>query len=247
MPEKHYFEQFDYAEKYLLPYLQKFIPELYKMRVLEIGCAEAGLMEALHNRGADCVGIELSPERAELAKEKNPEFNIVVGDISDRNLPEKIEGQFDLIIMREVIEHVPDKENAFINLKKLVKKDGYLFISFPPKYSPFAGHQQIGKSFLKLVPYLHLLPRFILNPVTKALNEKSGFVDEIKLHYSTGMGILKFRKLCRINNFTPLETEVYLFRPIYKMRFGLPTVRSVNIPLVREFAVLGYETLLISK
>lgn len=247
MAEKHFYEQAEYTKKYLIPYFQKHIPEFHKLSVLEVGCAEGGLLEVLMDMGMDVCGIELSEERANIAKKKNPKLNILVGDIMDEQLPEKLGRKFDFVIMREVIEHIPNKYAAFRNLDLLTTDTGYLFVSFPPKRSPFAGHQQIAKSFLKMIPYLHVLPESLLRPIAKKLGEKSDYVDEIKLHFSTGMVIDQFEILYMLKNFKPVKRELFLFRPIYAYRFGLPTVKLPNIPLIREFISFGCEALLRKK
>lgn len=244
MAEKHFYEQIEYTKKYLLPYFQKNIPNFHKLDVLEVGCAEGGLLEVLQEIGMNVTGIEISEERVAIANKKNPMLNIIVGDIMDEKLPTKIGKKFDLLIMREVIEHIPDKFAAFKNLDALTKDNGFLFISFPPKRSPFAGHQQIAKSSLKNIPYLHILPKPVLKFVAKQLGERDDYVDEIKLHYSTGMTIGKFEFHCLLKRFVPVKKELFLFRPIYAYRFGLPTIKLPNIPLLREYISFGYEILL---
>jgi SAM-dependent methyltransferase len=244
MAEKHFYEQAEYTRKYLLPYLQKNLQSFHTMKVLEVGCAEGGLLEVLQEIGMDATGLELLEERARIATQKNPNLRVVVGDIMDEALPAKIGEQFDLVIMREVIEHIPDKYAAFKNLDLLTKPNGFLFISFPPKYSPFAGHQQIAKSPLKLIPYLHIIPEFLLRPLAKALGERNDYVDEIKLHYSTGMEIDKFEFHCLLKRFKTIKRDLFLFRPIYAFRFGLPTVKLPNIPVLRECISFGCEVLL---
>ncbi|KAF0139141.1 MAG: 3-demethylubiquinone-9 3-methyltransferase, partial [Stygiobacter sp.] len=119
MAEKHFYEQIEYTKKYLIPYFQKQIPEFHKLSVLEVGCAEGGLLEVFMELGMDVCGIEISQERADIAKEKNPKLNIIVGDIMDEKLTEKVGKKFDFVIMREVIEHIPDKYAAFRNLDLL--------------------------------------------------------------------------------------------------------------------------------
>lgn len=244
MAEKHFYEQAEYTKKYLIPYFQKHIPDFHKLSVLEVGCAEGGLLEVLMELGMDVSGVELDPERAAIANKKNGKLNVMVGDIMDGELTKKLKKQFDFVIMREVIEHVHNKYAAFKNLEALTKEEGYLFISFPPKRSPFAGHQQIAKSFLKMIPYLHILPKSILRPIAKYLGEKEDYVDEIKLHFSTGMVIDHFETLYALNLFKPIKKELFLFRPIYAYRFGLPTIKLPNIPIIREYISFGCESLL---
>lgn len=250
MAEKHFYEQREFTKKYLLPYFQKNIPNFHKMKVLEVGCAEGGLLEVFLELGMEAAGIELDEKRVETARKKNPNLNIVVGDITDTELLKTISAKFDiskkfdLIIMREVIEHIKNKRAAFDNLDKLLNDGGYLFVSFPPKYSPFAGHQQIGKSFLKMIPYLHLFPKILLKPVANYLNEKEDYIEEIKYHFSTGCTIKEFEMLSMIHNFQYVKKELFLFRPIYSIRFGLPTIKLPDVQLFREFISFGCEALL---
>jgi len=244
MAEKHFYEQKEYTTKYLLPYLQKQISNFHQLNVLEVGCAEGGLLDALQEIGINCTGIEISEERIRIAKTKNSSIDIIHGDISDSNLTVNIPDQYDVVIMREVIEHIENKYSAFKNLNSLLKENGYLFVSFPPKYSPFAGHQQIAQSFLKVVPYLHLLPTPLLKVISRSLNEKQEYVDEIKLHYKTGMSIEQFELLCMLNNFKPIIKELFVFRPIYSYRYGIPKLKVPNIRGFKEIYTFGYETLL---
>lgn len=244
MPEKHFYEQKQYTDDFLLPFFKKHIPDFHKKRILEVGCAEGGLLESLQSIGMEVWGLELSPERARLAIQKNRSLNILVGDITDSELQSKLKDKFDLIIMREVIEHLHNKDSAFDNLNKLLNDNGYLFISFPPKRSPFAGHQQIGKSILRVIPYLHTLPAILLKYVATALGEDPGYIDEIKHHHSTGCTISKFDFYCKKRNFIAIQEDYYLFRPIYAQRFGIPIIKLPNIPLVREYITFGCEVLL---
>ncbi len=248
MAEKHYFEQKEYTREYLIPYLRKYISDLEKLKVLEIGCAEGGTIEEFMSVGIDAVGLEIDENRVEIARKKNPSIKIIVGDITNPDIKKYFlddsTKKFDLIIMRETIEHIKNKKAAFDNLVFLLNQNGYIFISFPPKYSPFAGHQQIARSFLKLIPYLHLFPNSILKPIAKLLNEKKDYVDEIKLHYSTGCTINKIESLSSYYKLKVIRKDLYLFRPIYTYRYGLPSIKLPDIPLIREFITFGYEVLL---
>ena len=244
MPEKHFYEQKEYANRYLIPYFRKHIPDFEKKKVLEVGCAEAGLLDALSELGMETVGIELSEMRASVAKSKNKNLRVHVGDISKKNAAEKIGETFDMIVMREVIEHIPDKKTTFENLDKLLRPGGYLFMSFPPKYSAFAGHQQVGKTMLKAFPYIHMLPKPVIKMMMDLVNEPNGFLDHVKMNYGTGCSISVFENLYKSRKFVPVVKEFYVFRPIYKLRFDLPTIKFPNIPVFREFVAFGCETLL---
>ncbi|MGD8780146.1 MAG: class I SAM-dependent methyltransferase [Ignavibacteria bacterium] len=247
MAKKQYLEQVEYTNNYLHKYFEGNISNFSKLKILEVGCAEAGFLKVMQEHGHSVCGIELDETRAGLAKEINNDIDVIVGDITDENLINKINEQYDLIVMREVIEHVPDKDKAFENLYKLLKDDGYLFISFPPKYSGFAGHQQVGRSILKFTPYIHLLPDFIVSILVKIFGESPNFVKHINSNYATGISIRRFNSLCRKYNFYFHKKEFYLFRPIYKQRFNLPVIKIFNIPLLREILAFGCECLLRKK
>ena len=184
MAEKQYYEQIEFSKSYLIPYLKKNLPDFEKLKVLEIGCAEAGVMVVLAELNIKSVGVELDKTRADLALQKNPDFKIIVGDISSDTIVDEIGEKFDLIIMREVIEHVPDKISTFKNLAALLNENGYMYMTFPPKYSGFAGHQQVSRSIIRFVPYLHFLPKFLMKILFKIAGEKnSNFPDFIKENY----------------------------------------------------------------
>lgn len=247
MAEQHFYEQRDHTDNYLIPFFKKHISNFKKLKVLEVGCAEAGLMDRLSELDFDVTGVEIDPDRAKIATEKNNKLNVIVGDISDPKIIEKTGGYFDFIIMREVIEHVIDKEAAFKNLNLLLKPGGHLFISFPPKYSPFAGHQQVGLSILKAVPYIHMLPKSFITFLVKLFKEHPNFPHHVKYNYSTGCSISRFEKLFEKNGFSVIIEDFFLFRPVYKLRFGLPVVKLPNIPILREIISMGCETLLKKK
>ncbi|OGU62678.1 MAG: hypothetical protein A2V66_04305 [Ignavibacteria bacterium RBG_13_36_8] len=244
MLEKFYNEQVSYSRKYLIPFLKRNIPNFNFLSILEIGCAEAGFLSVLQQEGIECEGIELNERRAKVAVEKNPNLKIIIGDISGENILEKIGRQYDLIIVREVIEHIQNKDTTFRNLCELLKPNGYLFITFPPKYSPFAGHQQVGRTFLRKLPYIHLFPESLLKILEKTLNENPGYADHLQLHFKTGISIYRFKKFLQKYGFIAIKKQFFIFRPIYKLRYGLPIIKIPNIWILREFICFGCESLL---
>lgn len=244
MAEKHFFEQEKHTNRYLLPYFKKHLPNFEKMKVLEIGCAEAGLIYVLNDLGMNVRGLELLASRVDVAKEKHPHLDIMVGDITDEKLVEKIGDTFDFIIMRETIEHVPNRTAAFKNLSWLLKNDGYIYFTFPPRFSPFAGHQQVGTTVLRRVPYLHLLPEIVIRALGRIFDERQAAIDFIIQNYHEGISIRSFEKYTKQFGFKPIVKELFLVRPIYETRFGSKPKQVPDIPLLREFTALGCECLL---
>jgi len=67
---KRYFDiQVANAEKYVIPFIEEKIRINPGMRVLEIGCGEAGVLKAFINKGCFGMGVELDAPRIEHAKE----------------------------------------------------------------------------------------------------------------------------------------------------------------------------------
>jgi len=244
MAEKHFFEQKQHAASYLIPYFEKHISNFAKASVLEIGCAEGGFLDVLHEQGVHCTGLELSAPRVVTAKKQNPNMQIYQGDITDNYIIDKIGKTFDLIVMRDTIEHIPDKQSTFLNISKLLKPGGHCYITFPPRYSGFAGHQQVGASLMRLMPYLQLMPTHMIRILGSILNERSHVIDNIISFKKTGLSIHNFEKYCSQFKLKPVVRDLFLFRPIYAIRFHLKPTRLPNIPILREFITLGCEYLL---
>jgi len=244
MAEKHYEEQIRHTKEYLIPYLNRHLPDWRQYRILEVGCAEGGFLSVLREHNVDAVGVELEPDRVETARRRDPLLQIEVGDITDSTLAAKWPQHFDLIVMRDVIEHVPERDAAFANLNRLLKPGGCLYITFPPRFSAFAGHQQNGRTTLKRVPYLHLLPDFAIRFLGQIFGENKALIAAVIHNYRTGLTIRRFETFYNKHGFTPVVEELFWIRPVFKIRFGLTPRRFPNIPFFREFLALGCEYLL---
>ena len=244
MGEIHFNEQKRFTKSYILPYFEANLPDLKNMKILEVGCAEAGFLDVLYKMKIEATGLELEQGRVDIALKNNPKLNVMVGDITDDKIVEKIGKSFDLILMRDVIEHIPDRIAAFKNLNKLLNINGFLYITFPPRFSGFAGHQQNAKSILRFVPYLHLLPNFVIRLLGKMFDEKSEFTESILLNYRIGLTISAFNKFYSQSHFKAMVKDLFLFRPIFKIRFNITPRKFPNILLLREFFAFGCEYLL---
>ena len=93
-------------------------------RVLDIGAGECPLRPTLEEMGYEYCSLDIEQNRGGT-------INFVTR--IDGVLPEQLEsaGGFDLLILTEVLEHVPDWEIAFSNLVKLLKTGGHCIITTP--------------------------------------------------------------------------------------------------------------------
>jgi 2-polyprenyl-3-methyl-5-hydroxy-6-metoxy-1,4-benzoquinol methylase len=71
-------------------------------RVLDVGCGPGFLMLFLAELGVDVEGVDFSPSSRELAPSAVRE-QILIGDVSEPHVPER---SVDLVVCREVLEHL---------------------------------------------------------------------------------------------------------------------------------------------
>jgi 2-polyprenyl-3-methyl-5-hydroxy-6-metoxy-1,4-benzoquinol methylase len=106
--------------------------------VLEIGCGvgtETKLLGEFLNKGK-LYSYDIAPENIRIAKESLSGFRNVELDVADATKL-ILDEVFDVIIMPDVIEHIPLELHArmFQNMSKMLKPDGFIFIHIPnPEY-----------------------------------------------------------------------------------------------------------------
>ena len=100
-------------------------------KVLDVGCGDGTFLSMLGDDWQK-FGVEISPERAELARAKG----IEVRTIGLMDL--ECESGFDLITLYEVIEHLFRPREALMKVKELMLPDGLLVVSTPDAESALA-------------------------------------------------------------------------------------------------------------
>ena len=239
--------------KYVIPYIENVMPVNEKTEVLEIGCGEAGNLVPFIEMGCPVTGIDISEERINNAKsfisqilpESNPRF--ICEDIY--NVDPQVVGKFDLIILRDVIEHIPNQEKFMNILKKFLKPEGHVFFGFPPWRMPFGGHQQICKSkFLSKLPFFHLLPKDLYRWILKIFGENEGKINLLMELRDTGISINRFNNIVKSQDFRFAKQTLYFINPNYQTKFGLKP-RKLNpligsIPYLRDFFTTCYYSLI---
>ncbi len=224
---------FDYqtanATKYVIPFIERTFPLPAGARVLEIGCGEGGVLRAFMEKGCVGVGVELVENRAENAKQFLQEFidkgvcQIFSKNIYDvQDVAEELGGTFDLIVMKDVIEHIPDQKKLLATLRNFLKPNGCIYAGFPPWQMPFGGHQQICQKsrFLAKLPYYHLLPAFLYAWILRRGGESEAIVKDLLEVKSTGISIERFERISRQNNYSLQDNIHYFTNPIYEYKFG---------------------------
>lgn len=220
-------QQYENAKAYLIPFLEEAGPLTPGMKVLEIGCGEGGVLKPFAERDIYSVGVDLSAKRIESANSLMESFVqrdkalFIAQNVYEDTFLEKWQGQFDWILLKDTIEHIPEQERFIPYLNKFLKPGGKIFLGFPPWYMPFGGHQQICKSKISKLPYLHLLPRSLYKGIVQAAGEAPRTVQELMEIKDTGISIERFERIVSQSPFSLKHKRFYLFNPIYKYKFGL--------------------------
>lgn len=95
--------------------------------VLDVGCASGGLLAALHGLAGRREGIELDPVAAAAARAHADQVH-VGGLESLRGVPA---AAFDVVVLGDVLEHLPDPAGALPLAAQWVRPGGVLVISLP--------------------------------------------------------------------------------------------------------------------
>lgn len=240
---KRYFRELAYtSEKYLLPFIEGVCPIVPGMRVLEIGCGMGGNLAPFVQRGCRVTGVDLGKDRIEnaalmLQAEGNPDIELIAADIFTVN---HLQHCFDLVIVHDVIEHIPDKDRFFKSVRDFLKPGGVLFMAFPAWQMPFGGHQQICRSrLLSHLPFFHLLPRFMYKGILTLFHESESTVNELLSIKECGISVGQFRHYLEKYNYEVCKERLYFINPHYEIKFHLrPRVLSpfiAGLPYIRNF------------
>ena len=243
---KHYWGyQYRLAKANLAPYLRQMGAFREGASVIEIGCGEAGVLAAFVEAGAGrAVGTDISQNRldaaAHIAAELGLEMSFSSHDVLFDELQPEWLGAFDLVILRDVLEHLDDARLALENVGKLLRAGACAFIEFPPYTSPFGGHQHLLRNFWGKFPYVHLLPEPIFRKITA-----SGWheldIAEVRRLRNVRLTPRLFQRAAEAAGFRIVGERYYLSRPVFAYKFGLPTVSLTPLkalPGVKEILSL---------
>ena len=231
------------SDKHVVPFIESVI-ELNNRTVLEIGCGEGGVLKPFIDRGAICYGIDINASKIQHATEtfcqeiSDKKANFVVRDIYNPKIIKEYKDQFDVILLMNTIEHIPDSQKLMNVMKHILKPDGLVFIAFPPWFMPYGGHQQMAESRWAKLPYYHLLPKRLYKSLLSLFGESDIKIRNLMSIVATKMTIQGFERLVNASKFRIVKKRFYLINPIYEVKFGLNAIRQLpflrSIPWLRD-------------
>lgn len=126
-PDIHIRARQDLAERNLhwLKTLLKY--RLPPSKVLEVGCAHGSFVALLRQAGYDACGVEMSPWVVEFGRDT---FGapIAIGPVETLAIAH---GSLDVIVLMDVLEHLPDPVATMAHCLNLLQPDGLLLVQTP--------------------------------------------------------------------------------------------------------------------
>ncbi|WP_264560009.1 class I SAM-dependent methyltransferase [Flavobacterium sp. N2270] len=101
--------------------ITKLIPQ--KGTILDIGSGTGDFLMTAKNNGWNIKGLEPNLKAKQIAVSKGVVFEEDLESIADNSI--------DVITMWHVLEHVPNLDEQFTQLKRIVKPNGYIVIAVP--------------------------------------------------------------------------------------------------------------------
>ena len=246
--EKYFQEQSYTTEKFVIPFINDLISITSELTIAEIGCGEGGNLKPFLDLGCEVAGIDLAENKIANARKffenhsKYSNLTLIAQDIYKINPDDLV--KFDLIIMRDTLEHIHDQDSFLEHFKKFIKPSGKVFLAFPPWRMPFGGHQQVCDSkFLRKLPYFHLLPKALYTGILKLFGENDLKIRGLIEVKETRISIIRFKKILNKRNYKIDKETYYLINPNYEIKFRfkarkLPGV--LNIPYLKDFFTTTY-------
>jgi 2-polyprenyl-3-methyl-5-hydroxy-6-metoxy-1,4-benzoquinol methylase len=162
--------------------LEKYISNhLKRISFLDVGCGKGEALSAAKDLGWEALGIEISQEAATLAQIRSG-VPVLAGQFDAINIES---GKFDIIYLREVLEHIREPVKLLRCLNNWLRPGGVLFIQVPNDLLSYRNH--LFNKIWWIIPPAHLYC-FTPNVLSKVIKDiglnivsSGGFADAIGL------------------------------------------------------------------
>ncbi len=100
-------------------------------RVLDIGCGNGNLLLPIRQNGEEVYGVEINPINSKYCNKMG--LNVFCGVLEEANFNNDF---FDIVILSQVIEHLPSPKKTIEEIYRILKPGGRLYI-FCPNYESY--------------------------------------------------------------------------------------------------------------
>lgn len=98
-------------------------------RVLELGCSSGYFAAELQRRGAWVTGLDVDADAVAVARLRGIVAHVV--DVEDPGSLAGLAGNYDLVVLANVLEHLRRPETVLSGIRSLLAGDGRILISVP--------------------------------------------------------------------------------------------------------------------
>ena len=131
-------------------------------RVADLGCGQGDYVRGLLAYTPHVSGVEYFEAAVQRYRSTYPgEDRVEAGDIQRLRFAD---GSFDVVLLNEVLEHVPDDRLALREARRVLRPDGHLVVFSPNRFHPFETHGADtlkGKAIPVYAPFLPYVPLWI--------------------------------------------------------------------------------------
>lgn len=101
----------------------------HRERILDIGCADGSLGQYLKEFDCHVTGVDISDDMINVANKYCDESYVI--DLDNSDISDTLKNKFDVIVCADVLEHLKDPGRALLQIKSLLKDDGFIIASIP--------------------------------------------------------------------------------------------------------------------
>lgn len=216
-PENYFRWRVSRAKDFLQ--LTKEYLSLRDKSVLDFGCGEGSLSYLLCEKGAKVFAIDVSEKYLKALKKNLKNLPIDARTAGGEKLPFKNDS-FEAIFNFDVLEHVQNIKKAFSEMKRCLKKGGYIFLEMTPYWSFATGHHLYDFTHLP-VQYLpkNLIKNWIFrkksNPIDTPQTAWQQFCNLNKITISQIRGQAEKNKLKILE-----ENFIFKIPPIFETKIN---------------------------
>jgi len=196
--------------------LEKNIGSLAGKKILDLGSGFGKFLLTCAKRKYSAVGLELNPQKISqakiLAREKKLEIEIIQGQAE--KLPFS-NAEFDFINLSEVIEHVENPRLVLREMFRVLKFQGYVYISVPNRFGFYDSHYHLY--------FINWLPRRWAEKIIDFVGKQKKYKEIIdrqrlgEMHYFTHAN---FKDLAEAEGFLVIDIREFRLKKIQPKILG---------------------------
>lgn len=121
-------------QDYVMQITKRQLAKTNGKMVLEVGVGDGYLLSGLaHDKTLNCIGVDISEDNVRVCNLEHGKTNLKFNLIDESGTLPFDDECFDLVVMSEVLEHMPDTElqKSVSELRRVLKPKGRAVITFP--------------------------------------------------------------------------------------------------------------------